>query len=93
MTPDALLSSVPAQIHARLETDRRVSPDRGADLLRSFAKMQRMWLDYEIPMSNLSSISTPTLVIAGDRDMITVAHTVKMCVRDSWRTTLHRPGC
>lgn len=78
MTPDALLASAPAQIHAWLEIHRRVSPDRGADLPRSFAKMQRMWLDYEIPMSNLSSISTPTLVMAGDRDMITVAHTVKM---------------
>jgi pimeloyl-ACP methyl ester carboxylesterase len=78
MTPADLLATAPPQIQPWIEVHRRVSPDRGADLLRSFAKMQRMWLDYDIPASALASISAPTLVMAGDQDLIPVTHTVEI---------------
>ena len=73
-----LLATALPNVAAWLKIHRRVSPDRGADLHRSFEKMQRMWVDYAIPTSSLASISAPTLVMAGDRDMIPVAHTVKI---------------
>ncbi|MGH7289262.1 MAG: alpha/beta fold hydrolase [Myxococcota bacterium] len=78
MTPERLLASQPAQVVPWLEIQKRVSPDRGADLPRSFEKMRRMWLDYEIPALDLARISARTLVMAGDRDMIPVAHTVEI---------------
>ena len=78
MTPEVLLAEAPPQVQPWIEVHRRVSPDRGADLIRSFAKMQRMWLDYEIPASALASIAAPTLVMAGDQDLIPVTHTVEI---------------
>jgi len=78
MTPEALLAEAPPQVQSWIEVHRRVSPDRGADLIRSFAKMQRMWLEYEIPAASLAAISAPTLVMAGDQDLIPVAHTVEI---------------
>ena len=78
MTPEVLLTPPPPQVQPWIEVHRRVSPDRGADLVRSFAKMQRMWLDYEIPASALALISAPTLVMAGDQDLVSVTHTVEI---------------
>ncbi|MBI1816218.1 MAG: alpha/beta fold hydrolase [Deltaproteobacteria bacterium] len=78
MTPEALLATAPPQVQPWIEVHRRVSPDRGADLVRSFAKMRRMWLDYEIPVASLAAIAVPTLVMAGDQDLIPVTHTVEI---------------
>ncbi len=78
MTPSALLEGAPPQVHPWIEVHRRVSPDRGADLIKSIEKMMRMWLDYEISASSLESISVPSMVMAGDHDMIPVAHTVEL---------------
>jgi pimeloyl-ACP methyl ester carboxylesterase len=78
MTPEDLLTTAPPQVQPWIDVHRRVSPDRGADLIRSFAKMQRMWLDYEIPALALGSISAATLVMAGDQDLIPVTHTVEL---------------
>jgi pimeloyl-ACP methyl ester carboxylesterase len=78
MTPEDLLTTAPPQVQPWIDVHRRVSPDRGADLIRSFAKMQCMWLDYEIPALALGSISAATLVMAGDQDLIPVTHTVEL---------------
>ena len=78
MTPEQFLASAPPQVLPWLELQRRVSPDHGQQLVAQFAKMKRMWLDLEIPPSDLSRISAPTLVMAGDHDMFPVAHTVKI---------------
>jgi pimeloyl-ACP methyl ester carboxylesterase len=78
LTPEEILASAPPQVAPWLEVQRQVSPDRGQNLLRSFAKMQRMWLNFEIPPSQLARISAPTLVMAGDHDMIPVSHTVQI---------------
>lgn len=78
MSPEQLLSGAPPQVLPWLEIQRRVSPDRGRDLLTSFAKMKRMWLDFEIAPSDLARISAPTLVMGGDADIIPVLHTVEI---------------
>ena len=78
MTPEEILSSVPPEVAPWLEVQRRVSPDRGESLLRSFAKMKQMWLNFEIEPSQLARISAPTLVMGGDHDMIPVSHTVEI---------------
>jgi pimeloyl-ACP methyl ester carboxylesterase len=78
LPPAMLLAAAPRHVVDWLEIHRRVSPDRGADLHRSFEKMQGMWVDYAIPTSSLSSISAPTLIMAGDHDLVPVAHTVKL---------------
>ena len=78
MTTETLLLSAPPQVQPWIDIHRRVSPDRGANLIESFAKMRSMWLNYEIPRSALASITAPTLVMAGDQDLIPVAHTVEI---------------
>lgn len=78
MTPEELLSGAPPQVLPWLEIQRRVSPDRGRDLIQSFEKMKRMWLDFEIAPADLARISAPTLVMGGDQDIIPVSHTVEI---------------
>lgn len=78
MTPATLLEAAPPQVQDWLAIHRRVSPDGGAGLLASFEKMKRMWLDYEIPAAQLASIEAPTLVIAGDQDLIPLSHTAEI---------------
>ena len=78
MSTEEFLASAPPQVQPWLEVHRRVSPDGGRDLLKSFTKMKRMWLDFEIKVSNLGLISAPTLVMCGDHDMIPVSHTVEI---------------
>jgi len=78
MTPDQLLASAPPQVSPWLELQRRVSPDAGQNLIHSFAKMKRMWLNFEITPSQLARITVPTLVMGGDHDMIPVPHTVEI---------------
>ena len=50
--------------------------------------MQRMWVNFEITPADLARISAPTLVMAGDHDMIPVAHTVEI-----WRLIKHARLC
>ena len=78
MTAEELLAHAPPQVSPWIEIQRRVSPDRGRDLVQSFTKMKSMWLNFEITPSQLAGISAPTLVMAGDRDMIPVSHTVEI---------------
>jgi pimeloyl-ACP methyl ester carboxylesterase len=78
MTPEEFLAGTPPQIVPWLEMYRRVSPDRGQQILRPFAEMKRRWLDCEIAPSQLARISAPTLVMAGDHDIIPVSHAVEM---------------
>lgn len=78
MTPEEIISTAPPQVQPWIEIHKQVAPDRGANLLESFAKMKQMWLNYEIPESALKSISMPTLVMAGDRDLILTQHTVEL---------------
>jgi len=77
-TPEAFLANAPSQVLRWIEIHRRVSPDRGADIPKMFEKMKRMWLGVDIPISGLASIKAPTLVMAGDRDMIPILHTVEL---------------
>jgi pimeloyl-ACP methyl ester carboxylesterase len=44
-----------------------------------FEKIKRMWLEEpKIPPQNLSKITAPTLIMAGDRDLITLEHTLEL---------------
>jgi pimeloyl-ACP methyl ester carboxylesterase len=77
MTPEESLAGVPLQV-AWLEMHRRVSRDRGQQVLEPCAEVKRMWLDCEVAPSQLARISAPTLVMVGDDDMIPVSHAVEM---------------
>ena len=76
MSPDDLLAGAPPEVQDWLAIHRRVAPDGGESLLESFRKMQRMWLEYEIPSADLASIARPTLIMAGDQDLIPISHTI-----------------
>jgi len=61
------------------EAYRALSPDGLDHWPEVFAKLQRMMLEEPTLRANdLESIEAPTLVLAGDRDYVTVAHTVEM---------------
>ena len=74
-TPEQLLAGAPPQVQRFAAIQRQVSPDRGAALIASVGKMQRMWLNFEIPQAALGRIKAPTLVAAADGDTIPVEHT------------------
>ena len=58
---------------------RRLSPDGPAHWPVVFAKLQRMMLEEPtLTPTDLGRIAAPTLVLAGDRDAVTVAHTVAL---------------
>ena len=78
MTPDELIASAPPQVQPWIAIHRRVSPDKGAGLARAFAKMKRMWFDFEISDGELNKIAAPTLITAGDDDMFSVPYTVSL---------------
>jgi pimeloyl-ACP methyl ester carboxylesterase len=78
MTPEEFLAGVPSHDVPWLEMRRRVSPDRGQQILGAFAEVKRMRVDCEIAPSQLARISAPTLVMVGDDDMIPVSHAVEM---------------
>ena len=78
MTPDELIASAPPQVQPWIAIHRRVSPDKGVGLARSFAKMKRMWFDFAISDGELKKISALTLVTAGDDDMFSVPYTVSL---------------
>lgn len=92
MTPEELLANAPPQVAPWLEVQRRVSPDHGQDLLQSFTKMRRMWLDFDIAPSQLARISAPTLVMGGDHDIIPVSHTVEIWAAIPGATLCIAPG-
>lgn len=75
---EELVTNAPPEVAPWLEIQRAVSPDHGAALPRSFAKLQRMWLDIDISIAQLQTIGARTLVMGGDHDMIPVAHTVEI---------------
>lgn len=77
MTPEEFLADVPSHDVPWLEMHRRVSPDHGQQILGAFAEVKRLRLDCEIAPSQLARISAPTLVMAGDDDMIPVSHAVE----------------
>jgi len=78
MSAEELIASAPPEVAPWLEVHRAVSPDRGTMLLQTFEKMKRMWLDYALTDEDLARISVPTLVMAGDRDMFSVEHTMRI---------------
>lgn len=78
MSDDELIASAPPQVQPWIAIHRRVSPDKGARLARAFAKMRRMWFDFEISDAELAKIAVPTLVMAGDNDMFSVPYTVSL---------------
>jgi len=77
-SPEEIMSGAPPQVQPWLDIQRHVSPDRGAELLGEFAKMKQMWLNFEITDAELARISAPTLVMAGDQDIIPVPYTVSL---------------
>lgn len=77
MTVEDFAASAPPEVQAWIVIQRRVSPDKGAALLKTFEKMKRMWVDYEISDAELAAIKAPTLVLVGDRDMFSVPYTVE----------------
>lgn len=78
MSATELLDDAPPQVQGWIAIHRQVAPDGGASLVHSFEKMQRMWLDFEITPDQLGQITAPTMVMAGDRDIIPVEHTVEI---------------
>ncbi|RLT26213.1 MAG: alpha/beta fold hydrolase [Chloroflexi bacterium] len=61
------------------EAYRTLSPDGPDHWPEVFAKLQRMMLEEPtLRASDLEAIETPTLVLAGDSDYVTVTHTVEM---------------
>lgn len=78
LSDDELIASAPPQVQPWIAIHRRVSPDKGARLARTFAKMKRMWFDFEISDSELAKVTAATLVTAGDSDMFSVPYTVSL---------------
>jgi pimeloyl-ACP methyl ester carboxylesterase len=77
VTPAEFFAGVPLHI-ARLEMHHRISPDYEEQVVEPFAEMKRMWLDCEVAPPQLARIVAPTLVRAGDNDMIPVSHAVEL---------------
>jgi len=62
-----------------VEMYKQTTPDGYEHFPVVFEKLKRMWLEEpKIPHQNLSRITAPTLVISGDRDIITLEHTVEL---------------
>lgn len=78
MSPEQILETAPPEVQRFLEIHRQVSPDQGRDLPKSLAKMKEMWLNFDVPRAELARITAPTLILAGDHDMIPVPHTVEI---------------
>jgi pimeloyl-ACP methyl ester carboxylesterase len=59
--------------------NRALSPDGPERYDEVFRKLRRLWLEYpKFTLEDLARIHTPTLVVAGDHDMIDFAHTVRL---------------
>jgi pimeloyl-ACP methyl ester carboxylesterase len=62
-----------------VEMYKQTTPDGPGHFPIVFEKIRRMWLEEpKIPPQNLSRITAPTLIMAGDRDVITLEHTIEM---------------
>jgi len=62
-----------------VEMYKQTTPDGPEHFPIVFEKLKRMMLEEpKIPPQNLSRITAPTLVISGDRDMITLEHTIEL---------------
>ena len=62
-----------------VEMYKQTTPDGSEHFPIVFEKWKRMWLEEpKILPQNLSRIRAPTLIIAGDRDIITFEHTIEL---------------
>jgi len=62
-----------------VEMYKRTTPDGPEHFPIVFEKLKRMMLEEpKIPPQNLSRIAAPTLIMAGDRDAITLEHTIEL---------------
>lgn len=62
-----------------IEMYNQTTPDGSEHFPIVLEKLKRMWLEEpKIPPQNLSRITAPTLIMAGDRDMITLEHTIEL---------------
>jgi pimeloyl-ACP methyl ester carboxylesterase len=62
-----------------VELYKQTTPDGPERFPIVFEKIRRMWLEEpKIPRQNLSRITAPTLIMAGDRDVITLEHTIEL---------------
>ena len=76
-TPEAF-EHVPA-LAKLVEMYKQTTPDGPEHFPIVFEKLKRMMLEEpKIPPQNLSRITAPTLVMTGDRDVITLEHTIQM---------------
>jgi pimeloyl-ACP methyl ester carboxylesterase len=75
---DELLSSPETIAFLRSEYD-QVSPDGAAHFEVVYAKtMHMLATEPEIELAGLSAVTAPTLVLQGDRDEVTLAHSVEV---------------
>ncbi len=64
---------------ALAEAHRRLSPDGPEHWPVVFERVRQLWLDAPtLSADELAAIEAPTLVLAGDRDLVTVEHTVAL---------------
>jgi len=62
-----------------VERYKQTTPDGFEHFPIVFEKLKRMWLEEpKIPPQNLSRITAPTLIMAGDRDMVTLERTIEL---------------
>jgi len=74
-TPESFRRDAPTRV-AHYE---EVSPDGPGHYAVFFEKTMKMWLNEpDIRKEELAKIEAPTLVIAGDRDVITLDHTIEL---------------
>lgn len=81
--PDLLPHAMPAEAMAALAAEHdRLAPDGGAGKEELMARLMRMWSEEpDIEVTELDQVVTPTLVMAGDHDLIRTDHTVLIAQR------------
>ncbi len=71
--------SFAAAASGEMDSYARLSPDGAAHFAVVFDKIRQMWLESpSLSAADLAAIAAPTLVIAGDRDLITWEHLREM---------------
>ena len=74
-TPQAMAAILPEEVKYYNENN----PDGPDHFSAFFAKMQKLFLSQpNLTTENLAAIRVPTLVLAADRDLMTIEHTVEM---------------
>jgi len=74
-TPEAMAAILPEEVKYHREN----SPDGPDRFPIFFAKMQKLFLtEPNLTLADLAGIKVPTLVLAADRDLMTIEHTVAM---------------